>query len=116
MTKSKLLLIFDMDGTLIQSDIDYMGMRDRLREILKEIVSDEEYQKIRRTIYTILELVSLIQDNDPSGEIYKNAWNIVEQYELDGYKEAFDEEGVLETILNLRRKGHKLVIYTNNSR
>jgi len=116
MTSSQLLLIFDMDGTIIQSKIDYMGMRDRLKEILQDIVNEEEYQKIRQAIYTILELVLMIKERDSSGEIYKKAWEIVEKYELKGYEEAFVEEGVLETLRKLKKKGHILVIYTNNSR
>ncbi len=105
-----------MDGTLIQSDIDYMGIRDRIREILKEIVSEEEYQKISRSIYTILELVFLIKDKDPSGTLYDKAWGLVEKYELKGYEKAFVEEGVVESLEELKRRGHILVIYTNNAR
>lgn len=116
MPSSNLLLIFDMDGTLIQSDIDYMGMRDKLREMLKEIVSDEEYQKIRRTIYTILELVLLIKEKDTTNTLYEKAWNLVEDYELRGYENAFVEEEVIATLEKLKMKGHTLVIYTNNSR
>ncbi|MHA1199073.1 MAG: HAD family hydrolase [Candidatus Heimdallarchaeaceae archaeon] len=116
MDNSNLLMIFDMDGTLIQSDIDYMGIRDRLREILQEIVTDDEYQRIRRTIYTILELVFLIKERDSSGQIYEKAWNLVEEYELKGYENAFVEEDVIKTLEELKNKGHILVIYTNNSR
>ncbi|MCE7740892.1 MAG: HAD family hydrolase [Candidatus Heimdallarchaeota archaeon] len=116
MDSSNLLMIFDMDGTLIQSDIDYMGIRDKLREILREIVTEEEYQKIRRTIYTILELTFLIKEKDSSGQEYEKAWNLVEEYELKGYEKAFVEDDVIRTLEKLKNKGHILVIYTNNSR
>ncbi len=116
MNSAQLLLIFDMDGTLIQSDIDYMGVRDGLRELLKDIVSKEEYFEIEGTIYTILELVQLIKDKDPSNRLHEKAWKMVENHELEGYEKAFVEKDVVNSLEELKNAGHILVIYTNNSR
>lgn len=116
MATSKLLLIFDMDGTLIQSKIDYMGIRDRLREILRDIVDKEEYRAISETIYTILDLIALIAKNDSTGKLHDKAWKLLEEYELKGYENAFVEEDVITTLEKLKDKGHILVLYTNNSR
>ena len=110
------LLIFDMDGTLIQSNIDYMGIRNRLREILQDLVNDEEYSRIENTIYTILELVGIIKEKDSTGKLNEKAWNLVEEYELKGYEKAFVEEDMINSLEKLKKRGHILVVYTNNSR
>ena len=115
MNPTNLLMIFDMDGTLIQSNIDYMGIRDKLRAIIKNIVSSDEYNNIENTIYTILELLNLIKKNDLSGELHQKAWNLLEEYELRGYEKAFVEKDVIKTLERLKNKGHILTLYTNNS-
>ncbi|MBY9000188.1 MAG: hypothetical protein KGD64_04685 [Candidatus Heimdallarchaeota archaeon] len=43
----KQLIVFDLDGTLILSKIDYMGIRDKVRDLLKNLVSEEEFQIIK---------------------------------------------------------------------
>jgi phosphoglycolate phosphatase len=112
----KQLIIFDLDGTLIQSDINYMGIRDELRVILKDLVSESEFIEIQNTIYTILELVELIEKNDPSSEQFKKAWSLVEEFEMKGYEKAFITDNAEETLEKLRELNLDIVIYTNNSR
>jgi HAD superfamily hydrolase (TIGR01549 family) len=112
----KPLIIFDLDGTLIQSDIDYLGIRDELRFILKDMLVEDEFEEIQNTIFTILELVEMIRYNDASGELYRKAWSLVEEYEMNGYKKAFLAENVINTLRKLRVLDYTLVIYTNNSR
>lgn len=112
----KPLIIFDLDGTLVQSDIDYMGVRDEMRSILKNLVEEDEFSKIQNTIYTILELVEIIEKNDESGNLFKKAWSLVEEYEMKGYEKAFLTQNTHETLKKLRELKHVIVIYTNNSR
>lgn len=112
----KQLIIFDLDGTLIQSDINYIGIRDELKSILKHLVSESEYTDIQNTIYTILELVEIIDKCDPSGIEFKKAWSLVEEYEMKGYEKAFVTKNALETLEKLQKSGYHIVIYTNNSR
>ena len=112
----KQLIVFDLDGTLIQSDIDYMGVRDELRLILKTLLSKDEFNEVQNTIYTILELVELIDKNDSSGRLFKKAWALVEDYEIKGYEKAFIFDNVIETLKRLRNSNYLIVIYTNNSR
>ena len=113
---SQLLIIFDLDGTLIQSDIDYMGIRDEVRNILKQSISEEDFLKIKNTIYTILELVGFVKENDPSGKYHKKAWDLVLEFELKGYENAYAIKNVYKTLERLKAEGHIMVIYTNNAR
>ncbi|MCG3222373.1 MAG: HAD family hydrolase [Candidatus Heimdallarchaeota archaeon] len=112
----KPLIIFDLDGTLVQSDIDYMGIRDELRLILKNLIEEDEYRQIQSTIYTILELVEIIDKKDATGNLFENAWSLVEEYEMKGYEKAFLSQNTHETLRKLKKLGHTIVIYTNNSR
>ena len=110
------LIVFDLDGTLIQSQIDYMGIRDEIRSILKDLISQDEYIEVENTIYTILELVEMIKKNDSTSLLYKKAWSIVEEYEKNGYLKATVADDVHTTINKLKELNHIITIYTNNSR
>lgn len=112
----KQLIVFDLDGTLIQSDIDYMGVRDELRLILKDLVSKDEFDKIQNTIYTILELVEIIDKKDSTGIQFKRAWSLVEEYEMKGYEKAFITKNASKILEKLQKLKYNIVIYTNNSR
>ncbi|NPD89258.1 MAG: HAD family hydrolase [Asgard group archaeon] len=112
----KQLIVFDLDGTLIQSDIDYVGIRDELRLILKNLVEEDKFSRIQNTVHTILELVEIIEKNDVSGNLFRKAWSLVEEYEMKGYEKAFLTQNTHETLMKLRELNHVIVIYTNNSR
>ncbi|MCG3226575.1 MAG: HAD family hydrolase [Candidatus Heimdallarchaeota archaeon] len=112
----KPLIIFDLDGTLVQSDIDYMGVRDEMRSILKNLVEEDKFNKIQNTVYTILELVEIIEENDSSGNLFRKAWSLVEEYEMRGYEKAFITENAIDTLEKLKSLNYIIVIYTNNSR
>ncbi|MCG3223862.1 MAG: HAD family hydrolase [Candidatus Heimdallarchaeota archaeon] len=110
------LVVFDLDGTLIQSNIDYMGIRDEVREMLKDLVPPDEFQIIKNTPTTILNLVELVKDKDTLGGLYEKAWLVVEEAERVGYEEAKIEEDVHSTLSKLQLENFDLAIFTNNSR
>ena len=113
---SKQLIVFDLDGTLIQSNIDYMGIRDEVREMLKDIVTPDEYKIIKETPTTILKLVELVKTKDTLGGLFEKAWLIVEEAERIGYEEAKIDDDVHSTLSKLRLQNFKIAIFTNNSR
>ena len=113
---SKQLIVFDLDGTLIQSNIDYMGIRDEVREMLKDIVPPDEYQIIKDTPTTILNLVELVKTKDALGGLFEKAWLIVEEAERIGYEEAKIDDDVHSTLSKLRLENFNIAIFTNNSR
>ena len=80
MTKLLPLVVFDMDGTIIQSNIDYFGTRQKIWEILKDTVSKNHYEEIVDSPRSIIELVDLIGRNDETNTKVKLAWGIINGY------------------------------------
>ncbi|MHA1347663.1 MAG: HAD family hydrolase [Candidatus Heimdallarchaeaceae archaeon] len=110
------LIVFDLDGTLIQSKIDYMGIRDEVREMLIDLVPPDEFQIIKNTPTTILNLVELVKEKDSVGGLYEKAWQIVEEAERIGYEEAKIDDDVHSTLTKLQLENFDIAIFTNNSR
>ncbi len=110
------LIVFDLDGTLIQSNINYMGIRDEVREMLKDLVPPDEFQIIRNTPTTILNLVELVKEKDTLGGLYEKAWQIVEKAERIGYENAKIDDDVHSTLNKLQSENFDIAIFTNNSR
>ncbi|MHA1552090.1 MAG: HAD family hydrolase [Candidatus Heimdallarchaeaceae archaeon] len=110
------LIVFDLDGTLIQSNIDYMGIRDDVRKLLKDLVPPDEYQIIKDTPTTILNLVELVKTKDALGGLYEKAWQIVEDAERIGYEKAKIDDDVHSTLDKLQLENFDIAIFTNNSR
>ena len=113
---SKQLIIFDLDGTIIQSNIDYMGIRDKVSEMLKDLVPPDEFQIIKDTPTTILNLVELVKAKDTLGGLFEKAWLIVEEAERIGYEEAKIDDDVHPTLSKLQLENFNIAIFTNNSR
>jgi len=110
------LIIFDMDGTLIQSNIDYEGIRKEVLRILKGIIHEEKYKEIIENPIPILDMLTYIKEKNLDSRKLKEAWNIIQSYELKGYEKATIEDDVIETLQKLKDLKCINVIYTNNSK
>ncbi len=110
------LIIFDMDGTLIQSDIDYEGIRMKILQILKDIIHEEKYNELLNNPIPILDMLSFIKGSELNGEKLLEAWDIIQKYELKGYEKATIDDDVIATLQKLKDLNCINVIYTNNSR
>ena len=110
------LIIFDLDGTLVQSQINYDAIKTEIIELIANIVNEEEFDIIRSFPRSILELVIMIQKKDSTGIYYKRAWELIEKYEAEGYEYAEIELDVVETLKILKEQNHFVTILTNNSR
>ena len=51
----KYLIIFDLDGTLVQSKIEYVKIKDALKILLKEIIGEKEHKEFTSIPRSILE-------------------------------------------------------------
>ncbi len=113
---SNYLLIFDLDGTLVNSKIEYNELKADLRALIHEMVSEKEYELITGVSRSILELVELIAKKDLNGQKTKKAWEIVEDYELRGYENVEIDPDVIPTLEKIKSNGHIIAILTNNSK
>ncbi len=110
-----MLIVFDLDGTLIDSNIDYSAIKDELFEIVRTIVSSEEFDELKKENQSILHLIEIIKSRSNDHELKEKAWKIVEKYELEGHETAKIRTDVVSTLLALKDRGHKIAILTNNS-
>ncbi len=113
--KPKMLVIFDMDGTLVASTINYEQIKVELKELLQNILTEEEHEVIKNQKKSILELTKIISKNDETGKVFEKAWEIIEHYELEGYNDLQIQFDVKPTLEKLKDKGHIVTIFTNNS-
>ena len=113
---SNFLVIFDLDGTLVHSNINYEQIRNEIKGILAKILTPEEYKQVVSVPRSILELLSIVQKHDTTQHELKRAWEIIEHYETLGYENATIKQDVLPTLDKLKKEGYKIAILTNNSR
>lgn len=106
----------DMDGTLTNFNLKYMEAR---RSVLREL----ENLNLRTLEFTELSSISLMLASlknqvDPFRFIIlrRKLYNILEEMELEGAKEATLYPGAYQTLQNLRQRSLKLGIATNNGR
>jgi len=109
----KLGIIFDMDNTLLRSNIDYIAMKQETYQYLTDLrILPAGLDLERQTTSTIIE--AALQKGQMSKQQIDEMWNIARKYELIGMQDARLEPGVLELIKQLH--GHYLLaLVTNNA-
>lgn len=110
---SDVVLIFDLDNTLIHSTIDFMGIRRRLIDLLEtHAVASGSRDKMMRL--AIPELVALgTRSNSALGEAM---WEVVAAGEAEGLKDARPDVQARPVLEELQRRGYRLAVLTNNAR
>jgi phosphoglycolate phosphatase len=106
-------VLFDLDGTLLHSRIDFARMR---REVLEQVeaagLSAEEYRG-----QDILGILTAASKRLPSPvEFLLRADEALVEIELEASAEAYEAEGATETLQWLIDSGFKVGIVTRNSR
>ncbi len=87
-------VIFDLDGTLVDSQLDFEAMRCEMELPVGSPVLE-----------TVLKL---------TGERAAECWRILEQHELRGFQNAMLMPGVINLIEQLSRRGIRLAVVTRN--
>ncbi len=108
------IIVFDLDNTLIQSQIDFEGIRVELKRRVEKYGLSNSSQFLDLPISRILSIIK--EKFGPKSDKYKEAWQIVENFELQGMKQSTIEPEVLPTLVKIRDLGIKTAILTNNSR
>jgi HAD superfamily hydrolase (TIGR01509 family) len=108
-------VIFDFDGTLAATDIDFAGIRARLREffIRRECWEEALFQ---RYILEMIDSVCARLEGEAAAEVRRDAMRIVHEGEADACREAALYPGIAEALQELDRRGYRLGIFTRNSR
>jgi len=109
-------ILFDMDGTLVETKIDFAHMkREMLALASKHGIPEREAAEL-----DILGIVDLIlskqEDAEEARQIREYAFRKLEEIELENIEEAREVPGASEVVSVLREKGIKIAIVTRNSR
>lgn len=109
----EIVLIFDLDNTLIHSRIDFLGVRHRLIDLLMSAgaVSAPREVLIREPIP---HLVAMGEAADEA--LGKAMWEIVAEAERLGLQDALPDADAAEVLRTLRSRGYRMAVLTNNAR
>ncbi|WP_405030786.1 HAD family hydrolase [Paenibacillus hexagrammi] len=105
-------IMFDMDNTLLKSNIDFAAMKQEIaRFFISERVLPEDFSIHQHTTSTIIEHA---KQQGISDSLYQAAMDIASHYEIIGMDGADLEEHARE-LLDLLVHRYVLVIVTNNA-
>ena len=114
-------VIFDLDGTLIDSKIDYERMAGKIRVVLAEAGVPEEHLTDRRKIYQIIRggdkvLTEMGVDPKKRPAITSEMERIMNQTELEGAHLSKPMRNSAETLRALKERGLGIGIATRGCR
>ncbi len=110
--------MFDFDGTLVHTDIDFATMREAIVEHLRQWGLAEPDVEESRYVLEIIAWSEEQLQHDPSRQqqYRKEAKRILHAVELPHCQRAEPFPGVPEALQRLRAAGRKIGIITRNSR
>ncbi len=108
-----IVLIFDLDNTLIHSTIDFLGLRHRLIDLLMSAGAAPAPREVLIR-EAIPRLVALGEAVDPA--LGHAMWEIVAEAEQLGLAHARADDQAAGVLRALRARGHRLAVLTNNAR
>jgi HAD superfamily hydrolase (TIGR01549 family) len=113
-------IIFDLDGTLANFNIDYKAVRAEVRSFLIRAGLPASILSLNETIFEMLKKSKIFLKNNGKSEktfteIQSKALAIAEKYELEAAKTTSLFPGVLETLKTLKKMRLKLGLCTINS-
>lgn len=106
-------IVFDMDNTLLKSNIDFAAMKkETFRFLSSRGVLSAELDLNGHTSSTLI--AAALQTRSMSAALIRDMWEIPRKYEMAGMHQAELEPGVTELLSQLRGK-YYLTVVTNNS-
>lgn len=112
-------IVFDLDGTLIHTTINFTTMKEKMIKVLEAMgVPKGLYTSNQTTVVIIAGAEELLQkEGRPQEEIdemHRILGEIMDQGELDAIPNISEVEGVQETLRELRSMGYKLAVLTRS--
>jgi phosphoglycolate phosphatase len=114
------VVVFDLDGTLVTNEIDFMGMRESIRDYLiskgfpPDVLPMTSTQDLLRSAfyYAGNKGLTLIEISQLRDQVYA----IASKIEWEGAQKAKLVEGARETLLELQKRHVGVGVLTNDNR
>jgi HAD superfamily hydrolase (TIGR01549 family) len=108
----EIALIFDLDNTLIQSTIDFMGTRHRLIDLLEAAGR----APAPRDVLIREPIPHLAALGEADADLARTMWDVIAAAEAEGIRRAGPMEHAGEVLRTLHAQGYRLAVLTNNAR
>lgn len=113
-------VIFDLDGTLADFNLDYRSVRVEVKNFLMKKGLPSSVLSTKENIFNMLDKTSIfLRNRDESNKtiekILEEALKLAENREVEAAKKTSLFPGVPETLRILREKGLKIGLFTINS-
>lgn len=111
-------IIFDLDGTLIKSSINFLEMKKKIIDYLKSLNLNFQIEDAASTsIPELIEYaINKVEDEELKRKILKEANKLMNMEELKSLTSVLPIEGVKETLKTLKSKGFKIGVLTRGCR
>ncbi len=114
-------IVFDLDGTLINSKIDFIGMKRRIISLLESKGVPEGLLSPHETTVEILRRAEDIwreqeRPDEERGEILRRVEEVMNGAELEALHTVTEVEGASEALRRLREMGFRLAVLTRGHR
>ena len=106
-------IIFDMDNTLLRSNIDFQGMKEETYQFfVSHGILSPAFDIVNHTTSTLIKEAT--RTGNITDEVLISMWEIPKRFEIEGMKGAPLEDGVTAVLDELRGRC-RLTIVTNNA-
>lgn len=113
-------VIFDLDGTLANFNLDYKAMRSEVRTYLMSIHVPVSVLDVNESIFEMLKKAEIFVKNstksaDAFEEVRSRALSIAERYEMEAATTTSLLTGAVETLKDLKKMNLKMGLCTTSS-
>jgi len=109
-------IVMDMDGTITNFNLDYMGARRKALQELEIMNLRTPEMTETLSLYLILKKLKDELDPDTFTSLRRKFYDLLEEMEVKAASEVTLYPGVVETLRKLRGRGLRIGLVTNNGR
>jgi len=109
-------VILDMDGTITQSNLDFVGVRRKILAELEEMNLRTADMTERLTNYVLLKQLKQRLDAETYEKLRTRFYDLLEEMEAEAAQKAVLYAGALDTLHILRDRDLRIGLVTSNSR